>query len=123
MGTDKTKSEGIDSDKVCRYNISTNLFEWDPVKNATNIKKHGVSFEEAATVFDDENIIFILDGNHSYDEERFIALGISVQSRLLLVCHCNRNNDSVTRIISARRAEHDEEAIYFKKYFKAKADN
>ena len=113
----------VDSNRTCRYNISTNQFEWDTEKNKTNIQKHGVSFEEAATVFDDENIILILDGNHSDEEERFVALGMSAQSRVLLVCHCNRDNDSITRIISARKAESDEEAIYFKNYFGAEGTN
>ena len=113
----------IDKNDYSRYNVSTIQFEWDTDKNKMNITKHGVSFEEAATVFDDENVIIILDGNHSDDEERFVALGMSAQSRVLLVCHCNRDNDCITRIISARKAENDEEGIYFKNYFSTEDSN
>lgn len=79
-------------------------FEWDENKNAINRKKHRVSFEEAETVFYDENAVLITDPEHSQDEERFILLGFSVMARLLLVCHCYRGRDEVIRIISARKA-------------------
>ena len=79
-------------------------FEWDENKNAINKRKHGVSFEEAETVFYDENALLISDPDHSAEEERFILLGFSFRARLLIVCHCIRGSEDVVRIISARRA-------------------
>ena len=87
-------------------------FVWDENKNQLNQKKHKVSFEEAKTVFFDENARLIHDPDHSDIEERFILLGLSVQFRILLVCHCYRENDSVIRIISARKANHQEQQQY-----------
>jgi uncharacterized DUF497 family protein len=78
-------------------------FEWDQSKNQSNNEKHGVSFEEAQTIFYDENAIEYYDDNHTNEEERFIMLGISGQLRMLVVCYCVRNSDSI-RIISARKA-------------------
>ncbi len=86
-------------------------FEWDPDKNEKNIKKHKVSFEEAKTVFTDEYGRLIADPDHSDDEDRFILLGTSINSRLLVVCHCVREGDSI-RIISARKADKQERKIY-----------
>lgn len=80
------------------------FFEWDEKKNAMNQKKHRISFEEAKTVFDDVEALIIDDPDHSIDEERFIILGFSSRANLLVVCHCYRQNDSVIRIISARKA-------------------
>ena len=79
-------------------------FEWDEHKNAINKTKHRISFEEAETVFYDENAIIIADPEHSAEEERFIILGFSFTARLLVVCHCYRHDDNVIRIISARKA-------------------
>ena len=79
-------------------------FEWDEHKNAINKTKHRISFEEAETVFYDENAIIIADPEHSDEEERFIILGFSFTARLLVVCHCYRHDDNVIRIISARKA-------------------
>ncbi len=79
-------------------------FEWDENKNLINIKKNGVSFDEASTVFYDEDALVIDDPLHSVDEDRFIILGFSSHARLLVVCHCLRDKDSVIRIISARKA-------------------
>ena len=79
-------------------------FEWDEHKNAINKTKHRISFEEAETVFYDENAIIIADPEHSNEEERFIILGFSFTARLLVVCHCYRHDDNVIRIISARKA-------------------
>ena len=79
-------------------------FEWDENKNTTNKKKHGVSFEEASTVFQDENALLISDPDHSENEERFILLGLSKRLNLLVVCHCLRESETVIRIISARKA-------------------
>ncbi len=79
-------------------------FEWDERKNAINLKKHGVTFQEASTVFEDDNALVIDDPAYSEQEERFIILGFSRQANLLVVCHCYRSSDSVFRIISARKA-------------------
>ena len=79
-------------------------FEWDDNKNIINKRKHGISFEEAATVFEDGNALLINDPEHSEDEDRFILLGLSASLRLLVVCHCMRCTDTVIRIISARKA-------------------
>ncbi len=86
-------------------------FEWDESKNTSNQQKHGVSFEEARTVFSDDFARLIPDPDHSYGEERFIILGLSTRFRLLVVCHCERGLD-LTRIISARRANRHERKQY-----------
>jgi len=77
---------------------------WDESKNRDNIKKHKVSFEEAETVFYDPNGKLISDPDHSENEDRFIILGLSKMLRLLVVCHCYRENDETVRIITARKA-------------------
>ena len=87
-------------------------FVWDETKNQQNIRKHSVSFEEARSVFFDENARLINDPDHSMDEDRFIMLGISQRMRLLLVCHCYREDDEQIRIISARKALPLEESQY-----------
>ena len=87
-------------------------FEWDEHKNAINRRKHSVSFEEAETVFYDENALLIADPDHSLEEERFILLGFSFRARLLIVCHCYRCEDNVIRIISARKATLQESRQY-----------
>jgi uncharacterized DUF497 family protein len=79
-------------------------FEWDPAKDRENRRKHGVSFEEARTVFLDEDALLKPDEDHSDDEDRFILLGLSSTLRVILVCHCYRQEDDVIRIISARKA-------------------
>ena len=79
-------------------------FEWDDRKAAANLKKHGVSFDEAKSVFVDEHARLIDDPDHSGDENRFVLLGLSSALRLLLVCHCYRSAGNVIRIISARKA-------------------
>jgi len=89
-------------------------FEWDSAKATANIKKHGVSFEEAQSVFYDEFAIQFFDDGHSSDEERFLLLGMSTGSRLLLVAHCEREAGHVIRIISARKATKRESAFYGK---------
>lgn len=88
------------------------MFEWDENKNAINKKKHHVSFEEAQTVFEDENALVIDDPEHSEEEERFIILGFSLKANLLVVCHCYRASESVIRIISARKATTNEAKQY-----------
>ncbi len=87
-------------------------FTWDELKAQTNIKKHGVSFDEAKSAFYDENAIVIYDPDHSQQEDRFILLGMSDYYRLLIVCHCYRKNDTIIRIISARKANKSEEKQY-----------
>ena len=87
-------------------------FEWDPSKAESNIKKHGISFEEAKTVFDDDFGRLISDPDHSQDEERFILLGISYSLKILTVVHCYRDNDGIIRIISARPSTKNEEHQY-----------
>ena len=86
-------------------------FEWDANKSASNIKKHGVSFDEAKTVFTDEYARLIGDPDNSDDEDRFILLGTSIESKLLVVCHCVREAESI-RIISARKADKQERKTY-----------
>jgi len=87
-------------------------FEWDPKKAAGNLRKHRVSFEDAQTVFADENAKLIDDPDHSEDEDRFVLLGLSSSLRLLVVCHCYRSEGNVIRIISARKAEGHERNSY-----------
>ncbi len=87
-------------------------FEWDDNKNATNQEKHSISFEEAKTVFFDENALIIDDPEHSQEEERFIILGFSKKANLLVVCHCYRSAEAVIRIISARKATKNEAKFY-----------
>ena len=93
--------------------METILFEWDENKNSINKKKHNVSFEEAKTVFYDDNALMIDDPEHSEQEERFIILGTSHKANLLVVCHCYRQSDTVIRIISARKATKAEAKQYF----------
>lgn len=90
-------------------------FEWDENKNNKNIKKHGISFEEASSVFQDEEALIIADESHSKSEERFILIGFSFKANLLVVCHCYREKDSVIRIISARKADKKERQKYIEK--------
>jgi len=91
-------------------------FVWDPKKNILNQSKHdGIDFEEARTVFYDEFARVIFDPNHSSDEDRFIILGLSTKLRLLVVCHCYRESDSVIRLISARKATRKEAEAYERK--------
>lgn len=87
-------------------------FEWDANKASANLKKHGVSFEEAKTVFYDEFAVQFFDDGHSEEEDRFIMLGMSSASSLLVVCHCERGGGSVIRIISARKATKSEARHY-----------
>ena len=87
-------------------------FEWDENKNRINRKKHQISFEEAKTVFYDDDALLIDDPDHSEEEERFILLGFSHRANMLVVCHCYRHSDSFIRIISARKATRNEERAY-----------
>ena len=89
------------------YNVHMNdiRFEWDESKSRKNKRKHGVSFDEAQTVFLDENAM---------DEDRFIMLGMSFKLRVLVVCHCYRLDDKVIRIVSARKANNKEAGVYWR---------
>ena len=102
----------------CTYTVIMDelSFVWDPKKNILNQSKHdGIDFEEARTVFYDEFARVIFDPNHSSDEDRFIILGLSTKLRLLVVCHCYRESDSVIRLISARKATRKEAEAYERK--------
>ena len=99
------------------YTISTDgiKFQWDENKNSINRRKHHISFEEAQTVFADVDALIIDDPDHSEQEERFIIMGFSLRANLLVVCHCYRYNDSIIRIISARKATSKEARQYHDK--------
>jgi uncharacterized protein len=89
-------------------------FAWDRRKARSNLVKHGISFEEAQTVFLDENARLIDDPDHSEEEERFVILGYSFRARCLIVSHCYRESDTEIRLISARRATAQEEEVYWR---------
>jgi uncharacterized DUF497 family protein len=89
-------------------------FIWDSKKSVVNNKKHGVSFDEAKTVFWDEYAIRYYDPDHSEDEDRFLMVGLSQNLRVLIVCHCFREDDRIIRIISARKATKGEENTYWR---------
>ena len=92
--------------------MSALRFEWDERKARANVTKHGVSFQEARSVFYDERARLIDDPDHGDDEARFILLGLSSTLRLLVVCHCWRGEDNIIRIISARKATAHESKFY-----------
>ena len=87
-------------------------FEWDPAKSATNLRKHGVSFDDAQSAFADESARLIDDPDHSTDEDRFLLMGLASSLRILVVAHCYREAGGVIRIISARRATREEQRFY-----------
>ena len=87
-------------------------FVWDERKERTNRRRHHVSFAEAQTAFWDERALVFCDPDHSEDEDRFILVGLSFALRVLVVCHCYREDDRVIRIISARKATRRERASY-----------
>jgi uncharacterized DUF497 family protein len=89
-------------------------FAWDPRKAKSNLVKHGVSFEEAQTVFLDASARLIDDPDHSDDEDRFLLLGYSFQAHCLIVSHCYLQSDTVIRLISARHATPQEEEVYWR---------
>ncbi len=97
------------------YNVRMDLlvFEWDKRKEKANIKKHGVSFEEARTAFYDEYAIQFFDPDHSDEEDRFILVGASHKLNTLVICHCFREKETVVRIISARKADNHEVDAYW----------
>lgn len=86
-------------------------FEWDSTKARINLQKHGISFEEAQSVFYDEYAVQF-DDDGAAEEERFIMLGISIKSKILVVCHCERPDGRIIRIISARKATANERTFY-----------
>lgn len=113
--SDPNKSDSsIDIYRQCSYTVRMAKigFEWNPAKSKDNLKKHGVAFEEATTVFFDDRAIEFYDDSHSDWEDRMLLLGLSTNLRLLLVCHCYRESDSVIRIISARKATKNESKLY-----------
>ena len=87
-------------------------FDWDESKNRINLDKHGITFEEASTVFFDDRALLFDDPEHSLDEDRFLLLGMSENAKVCIVCHCYRESDTVIRIISARQATRKEEQRY-----------
>ena len=90
-------------------------FVWDSAKAASNLRKHGVTFTEATTVFEDFDALQIFDPEHSAEEDRFVILGMSNRLRILVVCHCYRENDEQIRIISARKANPQEAEQYVRR--------
>lgn len=88
------------------------VFEWDEHKNQINQRKHGISFEEVESVFDDLAAILFDDPEHSEEEERFLIIGMSNQRGICIVSHCYRGIDERIRIISARKATRTEQSIY-----------
>lgn len=97
------------------YNIGTLdlTFEWSPDKEAANLRKHGVGFFEAVGVFGDPNGVLIADPDHSDDDEdRYLLFGLGSVPQLLAVVHCYREDDSVIRIISVRKATRNEQRSY-----------
>lgn len=92
-------------------------FVWDEEKNRINLSKHGVSFQEAQTVFEDENALFMFDPDHSENEDWFLLLGLSKGLCLLVICHCYREEDELIRIISARKATRKETTAYREKNY------
>jgi uncharacterized DUF497 family protein len=87
-------------------------FDWDKNKAKSNLVKHKVSFEEAQSVFDDDDARLIFDPDHSEDEDRFVLLGLSCSLKILVVVHCYKDKDNIIRLISARKATKSEEKNY-----------
>ena len=86
------------------YVRSNVRFDWDPTKARENLRKHGITFEDARTAFSDDQAILIPDPDHSGEEDRFVLIGLSATLRVLTVVHCYREGDEIVRIVSARRA-------------------
>ena len=87
-------------------------FDWDPAKAAANVRKDGISFEEAETAFLDDHALILPDPDHSGEEDRFLLLGLSSALRVLVVVHCYRERATSVRLISARKAARTERAQY-----------
>jgi hypothetical protein len=92
--------------------VSAIRFKWDPAKAASNVRKHGIAFAEACTVFEDEEALVLPDPDHSFDETRWVLLGMSGAARVLVVVHCERADGKVIRLISARKGDRDERATH-----------
>ena len=92
--------------------MKTIRFSWDQTKAKSNLIKHKISFEEAKTVFDDENARLMYDPDHSEDEDRFILLGLSYTLKILTIVHCYTDNENNIRIISARKSTKQETKQY-----------
>ena len=107
----------LDSGYSDKYNVHMDKidFEWDKNKENINLQKHGISFEEAKTVFYDEFAVQYYDPDHSETEDRFLLLGMSFRLRTIVVCHCYRQEETTIRIISARKANKLEEKEYWRK--------
>ena len=90
------------------------IFEWHENKNQLNKVKHRIDFEEAKTVFYDDDAILFDDPDHSLEEERFLILGITEHDKLCIVSHCYRGEDNIIRIISARKATKNETKTYIR---------
>ena len=108
----------LDKYVQCKYNVNMGSieFEWDERKNQENLRKHGIAFQEAETVFSDEHALLIDDSEHSGIEDRFVLLGLSADLHTLVVCHCYRCG-SVIRIISARKATRREREQYNRRWY------
>ena len=91
-------------------------FAWDATKEAENRRKHHVSFAEAETVFSDEHALLIDDPEHSDEEARFILMGLSARLRVLVVVHAYREAEGIIRLISARKANSQERALYNRRW-------
>ena len=96
------------------YNVHMDIeFEWDNRKASGNVRKHGISFEEARTAFFDESAVLYHDPDHSDEEDRFLLLGNSFKLNTVVVCHCFRESENKIRIISARKADKSEQTEYW----------
>jgi len=113
-GTSRSHGRLVARDGLCNYNVGVDAlrFEWDAQKDALNQASHGISFDEAKTVFFDPRAIVIDDPDHSAAEDRFVILGLSRALRLLVVVHCHRAAKSTIRIITARKATRHESTSY-----------
>ena len=103
------KNRQIFDNRDAMYELDGQSFIWDKIKYEVNLNKHKIAFEEAATIFIDDRTEYYSDEKNSNDEERFIAVGISNRFNVLIVCHCLRENETIIRIISARKAEKHEQ--------------
>ncbi|MDT8364474.1 MAG: BrnT family toxin [Nitrosomonas sp.] len=124
MNLHLTREQGADDDiqkialsrtihvNYCTYNVTMIRFEWDTTEAASNEKKHGISFEEAKFVFHDEFAVQFYNNAHSGEKHCFLMLAFSCESRMLLVCHCERESGDTIRIISARKATKCESKHY-----------
>ena len=114
LGDEHPTNFFVDFKLYYNYKLIMISFSWDSKKNIANTKKHGVSFDEAKTVFYDEGAIRYFDPDHSSDEDRFLMVGLSQKLRILVVCHCLKEDDSNIRIISARKATKGEEEEHWR---------